>query len=97
MSTKHSLLNILAAAMLASLSQATSANTPVDINTVVTGQVTGVSGGDHISVNGRLYALKASSPASTVLPQVKVGQTVDVVLDHPPSSSLAQVVAIHVH
>jgi hypothetical protein len=95
MSTKNGLLNVFAAAMLASLSHAACANTPV--GNLVTGQVTGVSGGDHVSINGRVYAVKASSPASNTLPQIKVGQTVDVVLDNPPSSSLAQVVVIHVH
>ncbi len=95
MSTKNSFLPIFAAVMLALLSQATSANTPA--GNLVTGQVTGVSGGDHVSINGRQYAVKASSPASNTLPQVKVGQTVDVILDNPPSSSLAQVVVIHVH
>jgi hypothetical protein len=95
MNARSSLLNVLAAAMLASLSHTAAANTPV--GNVVTGQVTSVAGGDHISINGHLYAVKASSPASDMLPRVKVGQTVDVVLDNSPGSSIAQVVVIHAH
>ncbi len=95
MNTKHGSFNCMVVAMLASLSLGASANTPVA--NVVRGQVTGVAGGDHISVNGQSYAVKASSPASATLPQVKVGQRVDIVLDNPPNSALAHVVVIHVH
>jgi hypothetical protein len=95
MSAKCGWRNFLAVAMLASLSSLGFANTPAA--NMVTGQVTAVAGGDHISVNGQLYAVKPSSPASATLPQVRVGQTVDILLDNPPRSPLAQVVVIHVH
>jgi len=95
MNTKHGWLNFVALAMLAALSPGASANTPAA--NMVTGQVTAIAGGDHISVNGQSYAVKASTPASATLPQVKVGQRVDIVLDNPAKSALAQVVVIHVH
>lgn len=95
MKAKQGLINFVAVVMFAAVSQAAAANTPA--SNIVTGPVTGVSGGDHISVNGHLYAVKASSPASNALQQVRVGQVVDVVLDGPPNSSTAQVVVIHAH
>lgn len=61
----------------------------------VSGQVTSTPVGGRITVDGATYGIEPGSQAATEVAQVVVGETVQLLLDGPPASSSAQVVAIH--
>ena len=67
------------------------------ISTTVTGQVTAVSGGDSVTIDGRTYQVAAGSPAASAISQVQPGEQVDVTLDGPPTAAGSHVIGIAPH
>jgi hypothetical protein len=63
----------------------------------VTGQITAISGVSGVTIDGHLYIVRAGSPAAAQLPKFSTGQTVDVYLDGPPTTSASEVIGISVH
>jgi hypothetical protein len=64
---------------------------------VLTGHVTAISGGDALSVDGHVYAIKAGSPAAAAVQKLSNGAFVDVVLSGPPGTSASQIINIVSH
>ena len=64
---------------------------------VLTGHVTAISGGDALSVDGHVYAIKAGSPAAAAVQKLSNGALVDVVLSGPPGTSASQIINIVPH
>ena len=67
------------------------------ISIMVTGQVTAVSGGNSVTIDGRTYQVAAGSPAASAISQVQPGEQVDVTLDGPPTAAGSQVIGIAPH
>ena len=64
---------------------------------ILTGHVTAASTGDSLSLDGRMYRIKAGSPAMTAAQKLTTGTVVDAVLDGPPATSASAVINIVVH
>jgi hypothetical protein len=64
---------------------------------VLTGHVTATSGGDALSVDGHVYAIKAGSPAAAAAQKLSNGAFVDLVLSGPPGTSASQIINIVPH
>ena len=64
---------------------------------VLTGHVTAISGGDALSVDGHVYAIKSGSPAAAAVQKLSNGALVDVVLSGPPGTSASQIINIVSH
>ncbi len=67
------------------------------VSFTVTGKVTAVSAGGQITINGHAYLLATGTSAASQSSTVHVGDTVDLILNGPPTNSTTQVVAINVH
>jgi hypothetical protein len=61
---------------------------------LVSGQVNAVSGDSSIKVDGKVYRVKAGSPAAKAVRNVAPGQLVDVQLNGPANSSASEVVNV---
>jgi hypothetical protein len=64
---------------------------------VLSGHVTAISGGDALSVDGHVYAIKAGSPAAAAAQKLSNGAFVDLVLSGPPGTSASQIINIVPH
>ena len=63
----------------------------------LTGHITSISGVSSVTIDGRLFIVRAGSAAVTQVAQLQVGQIVDVYLDGPATTSASEVVGINVH
>lgn len=64
---------------------------------VITGQVSAVSNGDWITVDGKAYRIQAGSPAASAAPKFTQGQRVDLQLNGPANTAASAVVNIVAH
>lgn len=67
------------------------------ISIMVSGQVTAVSGGNSVTIDGRTYQVAPDSPAASAIYQVQPGEQVDVTLDGPPTAAGSHVIGIAPH
>lgn len=67
------------------------------VSTTLTGQVTALSGGQYITIDGQTYQIAPGSPAATAISQVTLGENVDVTFDGPVASSSSHIVTISAH
>jgi hypothetical protein len=65
--------------------------------TLVTGQVTAVSGTEWIKVDGRNYRIKAGSAAAKAVSKLIPGQRVDVQLNGPANTAASEVINVVLH
>ena len=63
----------------------------------ISGTVTSLANGHLLVVDGKSYSVPVTGPAMAQLRQLRVGETVDLVLSGPASSASTTVLAIHVH
>ena len=64
---------------------------------IVTGEITAVPSGGKIEVDHQSYQIKAGSAAEQASHALYVGDVVDLVLDAPPTTKTASVIAINKH
>ncbi len=95
MSGRTMITGMIAAVGFVLSAPAVLANRP--IGTTITGTVTAVSGTEWLTVDGRMYRVKAGSAAAAALPQVRPGEVVDVTLDGAPTTSASEVIAVSPH
>ena len=63
----------------------------------LTGHITSISGVSSVTIDGRLFVVRAGSAAVAQMAQLQVGQIVDVYLDGPATTSASEVVGINLH
>lgn len=63
----------------------------------LSGHITSISGVSSVTIDGRLFIIRAGSAAVTEVAQLQVGQIVDVYLDGPATTSASEVIGINVH
>jgi hypothetical protein len=66
------------------------------VDFVSKGRVTAVSGNDHVTVDGKSYAVEQGTQAAAVLQGLRVGQVIEARFSGPPDSSLSKVIMINV-
>ncbi len=64
---------------------------------IVTGTVSSVSGTSAVTIDGKAYAIRARSAASSEVAHIQPGDVVDAMLDGPTSSPDAEVIDIALH
>lgn len=67
------------------------------VATMMTGQVTTVSGSQSVTINGQTYQIAPGSTAASTIAQVQPGQRVDVTLDGAAAAPGTHVIAISPH
>jgi hypothetical protein len=94
MNIRHTLCAALLA--LATIGVAAPADANKVVGTTISGQLSAVSGGDTLVVDGHNYRVQPGSPAAKALRTLEPGTRVELVLDGPATSPASRVIVVNV-